>query len=237
MAQKNRWRLAQEYELQWWGSYKQNIEWYRNFSRTVEAATAPYLFLGSGTSILEIGSGAAGALTFLDSGNKYAVDPLEDYFAGQKRFAEFRDPRVRYLKARGEELPFRGEYFDLVIIDNVLDHCEFPGKVLDEVGRMLKPGGVIFFRQNVYLAWGRLVRRVMELFAVDRGHPFTFSRTELEKFFRRRRWAVKDIRKQSFRSSWLGDLKEGTLKGYLKAVLVVTRLRTIYVLARERESG
>ena len=218
--------------MQWWADYRQNIEWYRNFSHTVETAAAPYLTVSSETSILEIGSGAAGALTFLDSGDKYAVDPLEDYFAGQKRFADFRDPRVLYLKARGEELPFKGGYFDLVIIDNVLDHCEFPDKVLDEIGRVLKSGGVIFFRQNVYFLWGRLVRKVMELFAIDRGHPFTFSRASLEKSFQQRSWIVKNIQRQPYLSSWLGDLKEGTLKGYIKAIFFITRLKIIYILKK-----
>jgi SAM-dependent methyltransferase len=42
---------------------------------------------------------------------------------------------------RGDRLPFANERFDLVFCDNVLEHVEEPGAVLEEVARVLRPGG------------------------------------------------------------------------------------------------
>jgi SAM-dependent methyltransferase len=58
------------------------------------------------------------------------------------------DPRVKsnpYLdEARvgvGETIAYDANRFDLVFADNVLEHLEDPGRVFDEVFRVLKPGG------------------------------------------------------------------------------------------------
>ena len=144
--QQDRWRLAQDYELDWWKDYDKDIEWYRGYSQQVERYVEPYLKIEEETRILEIGSGAAGALTFLNSNNKFAIDPLEHYFSSQKKYTEFRDQRVSYRTGKGENLPYQANFFDLVILDNVLDHCEEPlrawGSVMSSVkGRIaVHPG-------------------------------------------------------------------------------------------------
>lgn len=63
------------------------------------------------------------------------------------------DPRVcenPYLdegkEATGESIPYPGEYFDLVLADNVFEHLERPAEVLNEVARVLKPGGRLLFK-------------------------------------------------------------------------------------------
>ncbi len=77
-------------------------------------------------------------MTFLKSNNKYAIDPLEDFFSNKEEWVRLRDPEVKYQKGKGENLPYKEEFFDLIILDNVLDHCENPVLVLDEVHRVLK---------------------------------------------------------------------------------------------------
>ena len=74
--QQTRWQLAQDYESNWWKDYNGDLEWYRDFSQEVEIYTKPYILIKKETKILEIGSGAAGSLTFLNSDNKYAIDPV-----------------------------------------------------------------------------------------------------------------------------------------------------------------
>jgi len=54
------------------------------------------------------------------------------------------DPE-RIINATGENIPFAGNYFDIVYSTNVLEHVANPVKVLDESLRVLKPGGVMQF--------------------------------------------------------------------------------------------
>jgi SAM-dependent methyltransferase len=46
----------------------------------------------------------------------------------------------------GKRLPFDENCFDIVFSDYVMEHVEFPEPFLKEVYRVLKPGGIFFFR-------------------------------------------------------------------------------------------
>jgi len=233
LREPTRWQLAQEYELNWWKGYKRGLEWYQVFSKEIEDLTGPFLEIKRETKILEIGSGPAGSLTFLKSDNKYAIDPLEKYFSTKEEWVLFRDPKVNYREGKGEELPYDEDFFDLIIIDNVLDHCEDPLLVLDEMNRVLKKGGVIFLRQNVYNWWGRQMRKIMELITIDKGHPVTFGKIHLINQFKKRFWEIKKQEEVGYLKAWINDLGEWTVKGYIKSFLFITRNRTLFILKKE----
>jgi SAM-dependent methyltransferase len=44
----------------------------------------------------------------------------------------------------GDQLPFLPETFDAVAIQAVLEHVPYPRKVVDEIYRVLKPGGYVY---------------------------------------------------------------------------------------------
>lgn len=46
----------------------------------------------------------------------------------------------------GTRLPFEANCFDIAFSDYVLEHVEFPEPFLKEIYRVLKPGGIFFFR-------------------------------------------------------------------------------------------
>jgi SAM-dependent methyltransferase len=228
-----RWQVAQEYERNWWNGYGTGIEWYHLFSEEVEHYTQPFLQINKNTKILEIGSGPAGALTFLQSDNKYAIDPLEDFFATKEEWVRLRDPRVNYQKGKGEALPYGNDFFDLIILDNVLDHCEDPVLVLDEISRVLNKDGIVFFRQSIYSWWGRSVRKIMELLAIDRGHPHTFGKRQLIDYFKEQRWGIKDHKETGYLNAWIEDARKMTPKGLAKALLFINHNRTLYILEKQ----
>jgi 2-polyprenyl-6-hydroxyphenyl methylase / 3-demethylubiquinone-9 3-methyltransferase len=52
---------------------------------------------------------------------------------------------IEYLQASADLLPFDAQRFDVVCCCDVLEHVEDVGKVIAEISRVLRPGGVFFF--------------------------------------------------------------------------------------------
>ena len=96
--------------------------------------------------ILEIGCGAGGMLKPL---NRYGRVTGLDFSQDSMRYCRSRGfPRV--VTGVGAELPFDDETFDLVALFDVIEHIPDDQKVLEEVRRVLKPGGRIFVSVPAY---------------------------------------------------------------------------------------
>jgi SAM-dependent methyltransferase len=97
--------------------------------------------------VLEVGSGASGLIFFFDATERVGVDPLADEY--KVLFPAWQD-RARTISAEGEHLPFDDESFDVVLCDNVVDHAENPRQIVEEIARVLAPGGLLYFTVNVH---------------------------------------------------------------------------------------
>jgi SAM-dependent methyltransferase len=53
---------------------------------------------------------------------------------------------AKLLKPNDYAIPYPSEHFDLIISCNSVEHVEFPGRALSELGRVLKPGGLILVK-------------------------------------------------------------------------------------------
>jgi len=93
--------------------------------------------------MVEIGCGPLGFLPFIKGRLKVGLDPIVHNL--WKKVAD-----VDYMRAIGEFLPIRSESVDVVICYNVIDHCMDPCRVLKEINRILRPGGLLLFEVNVY---------------------------------------------------------------------------------------
>ncbi len=138
-VQVDRWNKVQSSEELWWKKHIESIdlEYLQDYAKDLEYDLRNLFNIGRDTKILEIGSGPAGIVTFLKTDYRCAVDPLEPFFASVEKFSKFRDKAVIYSKAKAEELPFENDIFDLIIIDNVLDHCQDTQRIFSELHRVL----------------------------------------------------------------------------------------------------
>ena len=76
----------------------------------------------------------------------------------------------RIACSEGENLPFRDSSFDLAFSLDVLEHVESPARVLAEMLRVLKPGGVVLcyaISRNNRLTLNWFLTRTLEALGVD----------------------------------------------------------------------
>jgi uncharacterized protein len=80
--------------------------------------------------------------------------------------------RVRYIQARGEELPLAPASIDLAVCLNVLDHTETPARVLDSIRHCLRDRGILLLGNNIFSALGRVKFETLRLALGDRRQNF-----------------------------------------------------------------
>ena len=120
---------------------------YRNWQRVhgvrrLELAVLTrYLDLASGQRILDVGSGK-GALCGQLARAGHAVVGVDPSATATRIAKAHVDPNGAFVLGRGESLPFSPGRFDRAVSVCVLEHTEDDAGVLDEVHRVLKPGGV-----------------------------------------------------------------------------------------------
>jgi ubiquinone/menaquinone biosynthesis C-methylase UbiE len=160
-----RWQRAQATEPPFWAGM---VIWLPGLLRVLADNAAKAHYLSSllkdwPRTCLEVGIGpfGIGVIGFLPQvERRFAVDPAEptplspgmelhDYVA------KWRDP-VQYIVGCGESIPLRNESMEMVICCNVLDHALAPEKILSEIHRVLRPGGLLFFDVDTFSVLGLL---------------------------------------------------------------------------------
>lgn len=126
-------------------------------SASVRTRLAAVRSLSVDSRVLEVGSGAHGLIFYFEAADRVGVDPLADEY--RALFPAWQG-RARTIAAFGERLPFEDSSFDIVLCDNVVDHAENPRRIVEEIGRVLAPGGLLYFTVNVHhqlYHWASLV--------------------------------------------------------------------------------
>jgi SAM-dependent methyltransferase len=98
--------------------------------------------------------------------------------------AEHRAPGMPVIRGRGENLPFAGASFNLIVCLWVLEHLDQPDVVFQEVRRVLRPGGHFVFLtpnlRNPLLLMNRLAKTLPQL--QRRIVPRLYGRHEVDTF-------------------------------------------------------
>ncbi len=132
---------------------------------------------GDGLSFLEIGAGTGRLTRFMSmsfpKAKITATDLSHSYLKkAQENLKEF--PRVDFIQAAGESLPFKNESFD-VAYSCFLFHelpLEIRRQVLLESHRVLKPGGILGFVDSLQKHDKEVRSNLLELFPKEFHEPF-----------------------------------------------------------------
>jgi 2-polyprenyl-6-hydroxyphenyl methylase / 3-demethylubiquinone-9 3-methyltransferase len=85
----------------------------------------------------------------------FGIDPSKQSLAAASEHASASGLQINYLEGKGEALPFPDRMFDIVFCCDVLEHVRDLPKVISEISRVLKPGGIFIYDtfNRSFLSW------------------------------------------------------------------------------------
>jgi SAM-dependent methyltransferase len=226
MKNSNRWNKAQSYEKGYWKSLAEKITsdperqltWYdwkaSEFEKKLNAVGFDRKRYPC--RILEVGSGPMGVVSYMKWGERYALDPLGDFYRQNKALVALRDGSVNYITGSGEEIPFPDGHFSVVIIDNVLDHVRAPGLVMKEIHRVLSKDGLLYLELNIHTFWGYLLHSLLAKLQIDKGHPYSFTAQRIRDFLSLHRFEVRSELVDDYFQARNGDRRSNSVRARIK---------------------
>jgi 2-polyprenyl-6-hydroxyphenyl methylase/3-demethylubiquinone-9 3-methyltransferase len=167
-------------------------------------------------SILDVGCGG-GLLAeeFAGAGFEVAgIDPAPETIKTARAHASAVGLRIDYRIGRGEDLPYPTGSFDNVACCDVLEHVENPDRVVSEISRVLRPGGLFFYDtiNRTAISWIAMIKVMQEwhstAFAAPNSHVWEKFITphELVALFRRHNLDQRQMRGISARTGPIGTI-------------------------------
>lgn len=188
----SRWREAQEFEKAHWKRFKAGYVY--DYEEAVQTWQRILSYVGMSLDsfqhrlVVEVGSGTGSMEYGIGAHIKIAVDPLMSFCQAEGYFSKRADS-VRRICAVGESVPLQSQVAEIVVCRNVLDHVHEPFTVLEEINRLLIPGGklllvVHILRSAIFLP----LRPIFDVF--DRPHPFHFTDRDMCHLFERTNFRI-----------------------------------------------
>lgn len=169
---RDRWRKAQEYELDFWRKHQSSLPDHSGeMPRDLAYVDREIV---EGDAVLEVGCGPMGTIYFTSGATRVGLDSLARSYVQNLNFSL---RGVRLVQGVCERMPLRDASFDVVICANVLDHVDHPMLALREMRRALKPDGVLMLVMHIVPRWLVPARRVLN--RIDTGHPHHLTRTDV----------------------------------------------------------
>lgn len=130
----------------WWSD---DIRWVRTLKNMVPGRLAHFdtMIDWTGKAVLDLGCAGGFMAEALDDrgATVTGIDPAAEAIAAARAHAAEQHRRIAYDVGVGEALPYPAGAFDAVVCVDVLEHVADLDKVLSEVARVLKPGGLFLF--------------------------------------------------------------------------------------------
>ena len=134
------------YADKWWSD---DIRWVRTLKNLVPGRLKHFdtLIDWQGKDVLDLGcAGGFMAEALSKRGAQVTgIDPASDAITAARQHAQTEGLRIAYDVGVGEALPYDAAGFDAVVCVDVLEHVTDLQKVMFEVARVLRPGGLFLF--------------------------------------------------------------------------------------------
>ncbi|MGJ8597242.1 bifunctional 2-polyprenyl-6-hydroxyphenol methylase/3-demethylubiquinol 3-O-methyltransferase UbiG [Sulfitobacter sp.] len=141
---RNNLKIYDAVASEWWSD---DIRWVRTLKNMVPGRLGYFdkLIDWQGKAVLDLGcAGGFMAEALDDRGAQVTgIDPAADAIKAARTHAA--DRNITYDIGVGEALPYVDGQFDAVVCVDVLEHVKDLNKVLAEISRVLKPGGMFLF--------------------------------------------------------------------------------------------
>ncbi|MEM6372913.1 MAG: bifunctional 2-polyprenyl-6-hydroxyphenol methylase/3-demethylubiquinol 3-O-methyltransferase UbiG [Pseudomonadota bacterium] len=145
-SKRNNLDIYNDVAAQWWSD---DIRWVRTLKNLVPGRLKWFNTQTdwAGKSVLDLGcAGGFMAEAIAEMGAQVSgLDPAQDAIEAASRHAETSGLDIRYDVGVGEEMPYADDTFDIVVCVDVLEHVSDLGRVLAEVARVLRPGGLFLY--------------------------------------------------------------------------------------------
>jgi 2-polyprenyl-6-hydroxyphenyl methylase / 3-demethylubiquinone-9 3-methyltransferase len=131
---------------QWWSD---DIRWVRTLKNLVPGRLAWFdrQIDWQGKTVLDLGCAGGFMAEALAARGAHVtgIDPAADAIAATRAHARAGGLRIGYDVGVGEALPYDSASFDAVVCVDVLEHVADLTRVLSEIARTLRPGGLFLF--------------------------------------------------------------------------------------------
>lgn len=174
--------LTFDYEQATWGRGEASISWTSPSRFRLHECILLLNKLSSGSRVLEFGCGGGQFIRAVKSAFSLMECHGSDISVSALEIARKFNDGVIYTVSNTGILPYNDNYFDAVIICDVLEHLENPATALNEIRRVLKNGGIFYFAvpcEGDYLSvlyWYEKVCVKSSLTRKYAGHIQKFSR-------------------------------------------------------------
>lgn len=227
MKKDVRWEDAQQTEVEFWDAMiKEDHSVLRVLADNSEKAPLLREVLPRvPQTAVEVGSGpfGLGIIGYLpEIPFRVAMDPLPpsplDVTNLLRRYMQQRRSPIPYLVGLGEEIPLSTESMELVICCNVIDHTSKPDIILNEIRRILKPGGLFFFDVHTFSVlglakwhtWTKYKRK--DEFLV-RSHPYRMFEPAVCRQLERHGFKLQKVTGHTTLSGWVGHYRTSSFLG------------------------
>lgn len=156
-------------------------------------------------------------------------------------------PRIQTLNIETDPLPYKTNYFDLVILSELIEHLVvYPDFPLSQIQRILKPGGylllttpnVIRFQNIILLLLGKNIYYPLKPGSPYHRHNREYTKNEISKLLKSQKFLIKRsfcfITYSPFRAKNRKDgllVKTVKILNFLLMCLFPGRRDTIFVLS------
>lgn len=114
-------------------------------AKKIQAVLNNYLDDTKRLTCLDLGCSVGIITGFLGEHFKKVVGVDVDNLALERAKKNNTKNNVRFTISKENKIPYADNYFDVVIFNQIYEHVENPVKVMDEIKRVLKKGGICFF--------------------------------------------------------------------------------------------